>query len=837
MQSIIEQVTTALGWAVLHSLWQCTLVGVLAAAAVLPVRRASVRYAVWTSAVCVCFGWFVVTLVGGLIPDAGVGAAGMTGISGSLAGQSPSGGLVSQVVAWLWAGGFVFCTLRFSHQWLAARRLRTGGIVALDEAWLAVFEDVRSRIGVSPRVRLLVSEIATSPMVVGWVRPVVIVPVSVLTALSPEQVRLVLVHELAHLRRYDHLVNALQVLIETAMFYHPVVWWMSHQARLEREHCCDDAAVRWGGDAVVFARALAEMETVRTNSRAVLALNQGGSLMERIARILGTTSDKKMSRGVLRTAAALAAGTLVAAAGIANAALGGEEPTEVRLELIRTNVESGVMTTGQARELYDRLIFPGSDAQLMMDEYFAQVRLDIDAAIELGGITPEAGRAKLEEIASGMDESVTYHFMMDVLGMSKREATRSITGEKLAAMVAAGEVTQEEADRRLAALDNPVVGVVVQLRPTLEQIGAKIRHAVESGEITPEVGRARMDAAKREIEKHEWLVSVTEEIDGAVERGEITLAEGRAKHDAALRQLDRRNKEDQIRTKIEGAVKRGEMTREEADAKYAAMDEEVAKVFEAERAHRQRVIASFAANGPITSADGKWKLYPAIPANPQNGDGIAEQIEAAVVQGEITREEADAKYEALSRGHVKYVESVPILHTHLQGRVMEPGATREVEGQGTIELIEVDGTILSADGRWEFTPATILPNSDGIGEQVEAAPEGEAMPEARLRTIEELEAEYDLLEREVVVHVASVPIVGPQALTVFRSVYAPQADWDGMAQRIEASVERGEMTRDAAKLAYERMGRAQREQMEQSFEVLHTDHLGIRPMQGINDGC
>ena len=101
------------------------------------------------------------------------------------------------------------------------------------------------------------------PAVVGWLRPVVLIPCSALTGIQPDLLEAVLLHELAHIRRHDYMVNLLQTVVETLGFFHPAVWWVSRQIRLERENCCDDAAVAALGDTPRFARALVRMEEIR----------------------------------------------------------------------------------------------------------------------------------------------------------------------------------------------------------------------------------------------------------------------------------------------------------------------------------------------------------------------------------------------------------------------------------------------------------------------------------------------------------------------------------------------------------------------------------------------
>ena len=136
-----------------------------------------------------------------------------------------------------------------------------------------------------------------APAAIGWLRPVVLVPAGALAGLPSAQIEALLLHELAHIRRHDYLVNILQSAVEAVFFYHPAVWWISSHIRAERELCCDDIAVSITGDAVVYARALAEFDSARLIQPAVMAAN-GGSLAGRIARLLGQSSaSRRASRG------------------------------------------------------------------------------------------------------------------------------------------------------------------------------------------------------------------------------------------------------------------------------------------------------------------------------------------------------------------------------------------------------------------------------------------------------------------------------------------------------------------------------------------------------------
>ena len=181
------------------------------------------------------------------------------------------------------------------------QKLRRTAQEAISPALLERCRDLQQRIGIRSLVRYAYSEIVDAPAVVGWVRPLVLIPLSSIAGLSIEQLEAVIAHELAHVRRYDALVNLFQIAIETVLFYHPAVWWVNRVIRTERENCCDDIAVALCGDAREYARALATLGTARPAW--AMAAN-GGALKTRVGRLLGM---QKMTHGIPRAGLAVLA--------------------------------------------------------------------------------------------------------------------------------------------------------------------------------------------------------------------------------------------------------------------------------------------------------------------------------------------------------------------------------------------------------------------------------------------------------------------------------------------------------------------------------------------------
>ncbi len=199
----------------------------------------------------------------------------------------------------LWCLGVLILSLRLLYGWFALRRLRAGSQPVEDRAWLERIAAVAQRLHCRSAVRLLASVRVEVPTVIGWLKPVLIVPTAFLASLPVNQVEAILAHELAHIRRHDYLVNLLQILIETLLFYHPVVWWLSRAIREEREHCCDDLAVQVTGDRLIYAAALAALEESRTLPFALTLAATGGTLLARIRRVLGVRDPRRWGQSWL----------------------------------------------------------------------------------------------------------------------------------------------------------------------------------------------------------------------------------------------------------------------------------------------------------------------------------------------------------------------------------------------------------------------------------------------------------------------------------------------------------------------------------------------------------
>jgi len=191
-------------------------------------------------------------------------------------------------VAWL--AGVLLLLARMTGGWWRVRRLHHVALATRSSRWQACCRRLAYRLGLPAAAHVVESALVDVPTVVGWLRPAIILPIAALASLTPSQVEAIIAHELAHIRRHDYAVNVVQTIAETLLFYHPGVWWLSNRIRVEREHCCDDIAVALCGDPLGYAQALAELETWRTSSATMALAATGGSLLDRVRRILRVPS-------------------------------------------------------------------------------------------------------------------------------------------------------------------------------------------------------------------------------------------------------------------------------------------------------------------------------------------------------------------------------------------------------------------------------------------------------------------------------------------------------------------------------------------------------------------
>jgi len=337
MSNLLNAVIPALGWSLLHFLWQGLLIGCVAALLLHALRNArpQARYLVACTALLLCaalplanFAWRLADAYDtGYVLPAPLEASAIAAIPGAADGMAAETALVDvdAMASWeyllrrqmpwlvlLWAAGAALMTLRLSLglQWVRVRTLPNH--YHADATWQARATALARRMGIRRAVRLGISDDALEgPITAGILRPIVLLPASLVSGLPPDLLEALLAHELAHVRRHDYLVNLVQSGIEIFLFYHPSVWMLSQCIRREREQIADDLAASTLGEPRRLALALSELDKFQftTNHFAAPAAN-GGDLMSRIKRLIRPDAQPlswKMATPLLGIFAAFAA--------------------------------------------------------------------------------------------------------------------------------------------------------------------------------------------------------------------------------------------------------------------------------------------------------------------------------------------------------------------------------------------------------------------------------------------------------------------------------------------------------------------------------------------------
>ncbi|MEJ7595264.1 MAG: M56 family metallopeptidase [Planctomycetaceae bacterium] len=344
-------VVERLGWVLVHSLWQIALIAMVSilAAGVLHRNSSVLRYGLLVAAMGFMVAASIVTYVvvpvsgevgkgsresvvpenvaepilattdtarltagselppgdppgerSGVSPPVPIAIKVVSGSSGSdeyrMANALPLADLIRPWLTWIvgfWCIGMLISSLRPLLGWRTLWRLRRIGLSAPTEEVLAAFQRVFTRLGMRRVVNVYHSTLAKGPLVVGYLRPIVLLPVSLTTSIPTAQLEAILAHELAHIRRHDFVINLLQTLVETLFFYHPAVWWLSHRIRVEREHCCDDLVIKLFNNAPDYGRALLAVEQLQGETTTLALGAKDGSLLGRIRRIVSVRGNQK----------------------------------------------------------------------------------------------------------------------------------------------------------------------------------------------------------------------------------------------------------------------------------------------------------------------------------------------------------------------------------------------------------------------------------------------------------------------------------------------------------------------------------------------------------------
>ncbi|PKP50983.1 MAG: hypothetical protein CVT92_13910 [Bacteroidetes bacterium HGW-Bacteroidetes-1] len=302
-----EELLSAVGFALLHSLWQAALVALVLfvlmrflqnAAAGSRYLLAFIGMATMTILPIITFFRIYQPVItsssaieevdnGSLASVMYVLAESQFGIDALMHKAEAFIALMAPQVFWFWVIGMLLMAIRMSGGYFVAYRLKHFAIFPVDKEWQLRLEQLAAQLQIKRKIRFLESTRVDVPLVIGFLKPAIIVPLGTLSRLPFDQIEMILAHELAHIRRADFLVNMLQAVVEVILFFNPFVWWISSVIRAERENLCDDIALQTTGKHLSLAKALVNLSTDQTQNislNSVVYFNKFNT-MKRIERL------------------------------------------------------------------------------------------------------------------------------------------------------------------------------------------------------------------------------------------------------------------------------------------------------------------------------------------------------------------------------------------------------------------------------------------------------------------------------------------------------------------------------------------------------------------------
>ena len=313
-----EDLIQALGWTMIHSLWQGFAVAILMGLAMIVLQKpanrtgwksAKIRYEIAWFALFLVFVLSLSTFIYLYDSVSGGEVLGTTITTITEAGITVENAEIVQtffqktihyfnehlsLIVTLWLMGMLFFFLRLLGGIAYVERLKYQKQNKLPNEWQQIFEKLVARFPMKKTVRLAESSLAKVPMVIGYFKPIILFPVGAVNQLSTQEVEAVLAHELAHIYRNDYLLNIIQSIIEIIFYYHPAVWWISANIRTERENCCDDIAVQLCGNSLTYVKALVNLEEMHSAPSLAMSFSSGSKnqLLNRVKRILNQPQNK-----------------------------------------------------------------------------------------------------------------------------------------------------------------------------------------------------------------------------------------------------------------------------------------------------------------------------------------------------------------------------------------------------------------------------------------------------------------------------------------------------------------------------------------------------------------
>jgi len=279
----------SLGWALINSLWQMALLWAIYQIIIVTFQKlkASRKTSLAIIFTFSGFAWFVYTLVGSLILKSNsINSFYNSGIIDDYNWNYFAGKILPYAaIAYLLV--LVAPLWQFIRNYKFVQFIRTSGLKKIDVNWRMYVRRTAAAMGITREVKIWLSEWVTSPVTIGYLKPIILIPVAAISNLTPHQVEAVILHELSHIHRYDYFLNLILSFIKTILYFNPFVKQLVKTIEKEREHSCDEMVLQFQYKPGEYASALLRLEQTKQRQMVMAAAGKNADLLHRIESILG----------------------------------------------------------------------------------------------------------------------------------------------------------------------------------------------------------------------------------------------------------------------------------------------------------------------------------------------------------------------------------------------------------------------------------------------------------------------------------------------------------------------------------------------------------------------
>ena len=508
-QLFANEFIDALGWTIIHSLWQGSLLGLILALFLVIFSKfsAQVRYLVSFITLVLMIFWSGITFTNAYsdsvertqIKENILSSPGY--LQSVLSNTDNTDGLKSEnrittldiqrlqirsflqrnfsIICSLWIIGILFLTIRLTGNILYVRKLKTYQLHPIDNEWIAKIESIAAKLQIKKKINAFFSPLVVSPVTLGFIKPILLFPFKAFTGLSTQEIEAIIAHELAHIKRHDYIFNIFQSLIEILFFYHPAVWIISAKIRNERENSCDNIAIALTGDKITFAKALLAMSTRQFQqqnlSMAFAKSNQ--NIIQRIKRLQNRSTMKTNLTEGLIAVLIIAIGLTLASFTMPNVNAMGVVSTSQNMDpttnTITTTDTITIKTDGTA-----------------IDSVLKQITLKVDANVDGGKMTKEI--EKIIEVAlTEENNQMTMQILQNVDGVLSSLNLTEIIGNAL--NEASVEIRKAKADIDHEAINKDIQEAMKDIEKARKEVKEEIEQEMKNA-TEAERAAARMGA-------------------------------------------------------------------------------------------------------------------------------------------------------------------------------------------------------------------------------------------------------------------------------------------------------------------------------------------------------